>query len=474
MPHHLLDEILHPRSIAFAGASINTRGDNLFTPLLDYGFRGNIYPVNPKYKEVMGLKAYPSVRDIPGPVDYVISAISAARVPRLIDDCAYKGVKGIHLYTARFSETGRQDATRLEQEILQRAQKAGIRLIGPNCLGVYYPSVGISFKKGFPKDSGRVGLASQSGGIVGDIVDMGAMRGLRFSKAISYGNALDLNECDFLDYFAQDPEIEIIIMYIEGVRNGRKFYDILRRTTPHKPVILIKGGKGQSGSRVTASHTASLAGSMRVWETMLEQAGAISAFTMEEAVDLGVAFNFLPPITGYNVGIAGGGGGTSILAADDCETAGLNVIPLPEKIRHDLKNAGSEIWDWINNPWDMSVWVGKNWPIGDALMTMAGSKEFDLFITHLRDNYHSRQEGVSVAQYISEYRLEKLTDSPLLAVVEERFAGVDNNPDRAWLLELVEKAKAEFIKAGIPVYPSTIRAASAAVKLIEYYRRRDR
>ena len=185
MSNHPLEEILHPRSIAVIGASGKGRGGGFITPLKELGFKGNIYPVNPKYTEIMGMKSYARVRDIPGPVDFVISSIPAKGVLELIDDCVDKGVKGVHLFTARFSETGRKDAAELEQEILRRARKGGVRLIGPNCMGVYHPDEGIAFNEGMPKESGHMGLASQSGQAVGEIVGYSAIRGIRCSKAIS-------------------------------------------------------------------------------------------------------------------------------------------------------------------------------------------------------------------------------------------------------------------------------------------------
>lgn len=156
MSTHPVEEILHPRSIAIVGASGSGRGGGFVSPLQRHSYKGEIYPVNPKYSEVMEMKAYPTIRDIPGPVDYVISAVPAAEVPAVLEDCAHKGVKGIHLYTARFSETGRDDAAKLEQEILKKAKEAGIRIIGPNCMGVYYPREGISWQDGFPRKPGTV------------------------------------------------------------------------------------------------------------------------------------------------------------------------------------------------------------------------------------------------------------------------------------------------------------------------------
>jgi acetyltransferase len=473
MPVHPLEEILHPKSIAVAGASGSSRGSGFLMPLLEFGFSGDIYPINPKYTEIKGIKVYPSVRDIPGPVDYVISAVPASQVLGLIDDCAGKGVKAIHLFTARFSETGRPEAVELELEILRRAKKVGIRLIGPNCLGVYYPAEGISFENDFPKEPGRVGLASQSGGAAGAIIKMAEMRGIRFSKAISYGNALDFNEGDYLEYFAQDPETDIIMMYIEGVRDGRMFLDILKRTTLHKPVIIIKGGKGHSGARATNSHTGSLAGSMRVWQAMVNQAGGVSATDLEELIDLCVAFRFLPPIKGRNVGVAGGGGGSSVLAADECEAAGLNVIPLPDAIRQELKDKGIQIWDWIGNPVDMSIRMNRNWPVSEILKLMMNNEEFDLLVCFLRDHFHHGEENMTVEAYMEDYSLGELTRKPLLAVIEERIQGSATKGENEWMLDLMSRVKARIIEAGIPLYPNIGRAARSAVKLINYYRRQS-
>lgn len=472
MSTHPLEEVLNPRAIAVVGASDSGgRGSGFLTPLRDLGFEGELYPVNPKYSEIMGMKAYASVRDIPGVVDYVISSVPASQVLGMIADSAEKGVKGIHLYTARFSETGREGAAELEQEILRQARKAGIRLIGPNCMGVYYPGKRISFSGGMPRESGPIGLASQSGSAIHEIVDLAARKGLRFSKAISYGNALDFNESDYLEYFAQDPDTDVIMMYIEGVRDGRRFFDTLRRTTATKPVIIVKGGRGKSGTRATASHTASLAGSMEVWETVVSQGGAVSARDLDELVDVTTALHYLPPITGRRVGVAGGSGGSSVLAADLCEEAGLDVIPLPPEVREELKARGSEIWDWIGNPADMSIRIDRSFNTGDMLEVMARSPSFDLLIAFVHGHFHGGQGRVSAEKFLEEYRLNELGVKPMLAVMEERGGGGDGD-DHSWVQQLLEEVKAGLAAARIPTYPSIGRAAGAASKLIDYYQRK--
>jgi acyl-CoA synthetase (NDP forming) len=415
------------------------------------------------------MKAYPTLRDIPGPVDFVISVVPAREVLKMIEDAAQKGVKGIHLFTARFAETGRPEAARLEQEILQLARSLGIRLIGPNCMGVYYPAEGISFQEEFPKQSGPVALASQSGNVAGEIVYSAALRGVFFSKAISYGNAIDLNESDYLEYYAQDPETKIILMYIEGVKDGKRFFDVLRHTTPVKPVIIIKGGKGQAGARATASHTASLAGSMQIWQAMVAQAGAVSVETPDELIDLAASFRFLPPIRGKRVGVAGGAGGASVIGADECEKAGLEVIPLPPEFRQELKDRGISIWDWLSNPADLSIRENDDMSVGEVLEMMAKNPNFDLLIG-IMGHMHRRFMGaeITVDKYLSEqYCLDRCRMKPFLAVVPVASLGADAWDSWEWKMSCELRTK--LIEQGIPFYTSIPEAASAARKMIDYY-----
>jgi acyl-CoA synthetase (NDP forming) len=471
MSNHPLEEILHPRSIAVVGASDSSRGGGFVAPLQELGYQGQIYPVNPKYKELMGLKTYARVRDIPGPVDYVISSVPASEVLGLIEDCSLKGVKGVHLFTARFSETGRKDATELEREILRQARKGGMRLIGPNCMGVYYPDEGIAFHSGMPKDSGCVGLASQSGQAVGEIVGFAGLRGVRFSKAISYGNALDFNECDYLDYFAQDPQTKVILMYIEGVRDGRRFLSSLRNAAATKPVLIVKGGRGKAGTRATASHTASMAGSQQIWRALVDQTGVVTAADLEELVDIAVAFSFLPPITGRRVGVVGGSGGSSVLAADKCEEAGLDVIPLPEDIREGLKHRGNPIWDWIGNPADFSISVSRD--RADAVMItemMAKHPDFDFIIVFVRSPRRRGNEPISLDKHMEQYKLREMTDKPVVTVIGDRPRGRGSEADEH--VKVMAEMQARFVANNFSTYPNIGRASQAVSKMIGYYEKR--
>ncbi len=478
MSINVLEEIFHPQSVAVVGASNNSAswGYSYTHHLLDYGFRGKIYPVNPNYDEVLGIKAYPSLRDIPGSVDYVISCVRASEVLDMLDDCSHKGVKGVHLYTARFSETGHKEAANLEQEILKRARKLGIRLIGPNCMGIYYPRQGLSFGYNLPKDPGVVGMVSQTGGGASSFVYLASLRGVRFSKVVSYGNALDFNECDYLDYFTGDTETKIILMYVEGVKDGRRFLDSLCHAAAVKPVIVIKGGRGESGTRAVSSHTASLAGSLEVWQAAINQAGAISVQDFGEMVDLVTSFYFLPPIQGPRVGVIGGGGGTSVLGAEACEEAGLDVIQLPSEIRGKMKRSGITIWDWVGNPTDVSILGGSGLTDIDMLHLMAENRNFDLLIVNLNESTMitlATEERLTlglqraVEGYIG---IKEQYSKPLLVAVGEKSLGVNQYDDPTW--KLVSEIRTNLINAGIPFYPTIGQAARAAGKLLDYYLKR--
>jgi len=474
MSGHPLHEILRPKSIAVAGASEDGRGAGFVTPLQDLGFKGKIYPVNPKYagKEILGLKAYATVREIPDPVDFVISSIPATQVLALLDDCAVKGVKGIHFFTARFSETGRPEAIALEKEVLRRAKAANIRLIGPNCMGVYYPAWGIGFNDSMPKQSGPISLASQSGSVTGEIVEMARTKGMYFSKAISYGNAIDLNESDYLEYYTEDEDTKIILMYIEGVKDGKRFFKTLRQATLKKPVIIIKGGRGKAGTRATASHTASLAGTMNVWHSTVKQAGAVEVATTDELIDIAAAFYYLPPVYGKRVGVVGGSGGTSVMSADLCEEAGLDVIPFPQEIREELKAKGNPIWDWIGNPVDFSIAMGDNNTTGEVAGMISRHPDFDLLMMFVNPpNFRgNRRPGMGPPDNMKEiFDRMGINDikKPLFVVVDDRGRSMNDDTGEA-ARKLIEMRQA-LIAHGIPVFNSTEAAANTASKFADFY-----
>jgi len=356
---HSLDPVFHPRSVAVVGVSSNPNSAGMgsfYASLLESGFAelGGLYPVNPKVDEINGLPCFPTLLDTPDPVDHVISQVPARFVPELVDQCIAKKVRSIHFFTAGFSETGDQDMAVVEQQMIEKLRLAGIRAIGPNCMGLYVPSSKLAFMGGFPMESGNVFLLSQSGANAGEVVRDLTNRGVRFSKVVSYGNGADLRAHDFLDYAAQDEESKVVAAYIEGVQDGRKFFEALQRCARVKPVIVLKGGRTQSGSQAAHSHTGSLAGSIEVFDAVCRQTGALRAETMDELQDLIVAVSTnVRQVNGRGVALfAGGGGGFAVLSADAIDREGLTVPRMPQsavdQMREYVPVAGSS----VNNPID--------------------------------------------------------------------------------------------------------------------------
>lgn len=353
---HPLDHVFHPRSIAVVGISQDLPKFWIrmlyFDSLLESGYPGQIYLVNPKGGELAGFPIYRTLSDIPGPVDHVVVSIPAKYTPQLMEECRLKGVRVVHMFASGFAETGEPDRIELQNQLVEIARKGGVRIIGPNCLGIYYPKGKIGLSPDFPKEPGPIGYLCQSGGNVDFMVRHAAARGLRFSKVVSYGNACDINECDLLEYFADDPETSVIAAYIEGVSDGRRFAWAIRKAASVKPVVIFKGGYTDGGLRAAASHTGSLAGTDAVWEGVIRQVGAIRVYCIEEMVDMLVALLRMRPPRGRNTCIIGNGGGASVMATDEIERAGLHVVPMPSEIRERLKEFVDLANSMLRNPID--------------------------------------------------------------------------------------------------------------------------
>ncbi len=353
-----LDAIFFPRTLAVIGSSPNPDawGSRFLKALLDFGFKGRIFPVNPSGGEVFGLRIYPTVADIPEPVDSADIMVPAPLVPQILRECLAKGIRGVQIYSSGFSETGDPDRIALEQEIKSIATQ-GIRVIGPNCFGVYCPASGHTLLPGgdFPKESGPVGFISQSGGHAVELGRQARGRGLRFRLAVSYGNASDVNECDLLEYMANDPETKVITMYLEGPREGRRFFELVKAIAPRKPVIIWKAGLTEAGSRAVRSHTGSLGGEAEVWQALFQQTAAIRAANLEELADTAEALLILPRETGRRIGMVGGGGGTSVAATDACASVGLEIPPFDDAMRNRLLELLPIAGTMMRNPVDVGV-----------------------------------------------------------------------------------------------------------------------
>jgi len=468
-----LGRLFSPNSVAIVGASLNPfSGGYQFTRfLIDHGFGGRLYPVNPTSSEILGLKVYPSLAKIPeSSVDYVISCIPAEGVLSLLEDCGNKNVKLVHLFTARLKETGRDRETKLQGEILEKARKLGIRILGPNCMGIYYPKLGLSFNHELPVESGPVGGFFQSGGGAAEFVRYAALRGVRFSKIISYGNASDIDETELLNYFASDDETKVIASYIEGVKADGKFVETLAVAAKKKPVIILKGGRGKTGAKLALSHTASLAGSIKVWQAVLKQCGAIMVSNFQELMDQVVAFTFLPPITGMRVIIAGGGGGKSMIAADVWEEEGFELPELSAEFRKKLKEKVPELWDWVRNPIDASLFQGT--PVVDInlLEWLSNEDGSDIFVANLTQDDplpNDIWEKVLAPNFLQSVMAIKNKSKPVICVIETGEIGMAEM--ESWKWRAIAETRRQVIDQGLAVFPSPERAARATKRLVDYW-----
>ncbi len=465
-----LDFMFHPKSIAVIGASSQPFAPSnvhFFYPLLMYGYPGKIYPVHPKADKVHGLKTYRSILEIPEPVDYVISAIPAAQVPQLMRDCVTAKVKAVTVFTSGFSEVGTREGVRLEKEIVEIARRGGIRVVGPNCLGLHCPQAGVSLDGGIPKLSGNVGFLAQSGGNAREIIVAAAEHRIFISKGVSFGNAVDLNESDFLEYLTADADTEIIAAYIEGTKEPARFVRAVKAATRTKPLIMLKGGVTRAGTGVVASHTGALAGSREVWDTLCRQSGVVQVHHFDELIDALAAFVYLKPPRGRRMGIIGVGGGASVLAADECENAGLEVPALPDQVRRELLKYTPSVGIGLRNPLDLdtdgfmnpelfarTVRIISEWEGVDLLM-LAVLPGILLAHAHLKVLGKHVEALSQVARDVKK---------PLLVVL--RTGGVSKSEEAA------QGMQADCLKAGFPVYRSVDGAARAVSQLISYHERR--
>jgi acyl-CoA synthetase (NDP forming) len=467
-----LDVLFNPTSVAIAGASPGKSGQLFLDSVLASGFKGELYAINSKGQEISGLKAYSSIKEVPNHVDYVVCCIPAPAVPQLILDCASKGVEVVSVFTAGFSESGSEEGRQLESEISRLARDTGVRVIGPNCLGVYSPKAGFSYTSDFPNEIGNVAFVCQSGGNSVYTTRAAIYRGVRFSKVISYGNACDINECELLEYLVDDTDTEIVAIYIEGVKDGPRFYQALTKLANRKPVVVLKGGYTEAGGKAAASHTGSLAGSDQVWDNLLEQAGAIRVYSLEELVDVLVTFSLLPVPNGRRVGIFGGGGGATVLGADDWDRNGFVLPPLPEAVREEIRSSvPTEAGLILHNPVDLSSFAYSE-RFYALIKRLLGHEGFaDLSVIHIGFGQAAWFSASVFDAEINFFRdaiakIRSEVDKPLALVMQYLITGWD------WQ-KGIEDLQRGCAAAGIPVYYSMASAARAIDHMMQYYEKRQ-
>lgn len=466
-----LDRVFHPRSIAVVGASANpdTPGYDYLHSHQVFGFEGKLYPVNPKGGEILGLPVHASLRDIEGEVDLVISCVPSKFVLDLVRDSAAKGARAIQMFTGRFSETGREEDAALEQELIDEARRAGVRIIGPNCMGILHPGHGMSFRTDMSTTPGPVGFISQSGNLLFELTHFGEARGFRFSKAVSYGNGIDLTEADFLAYLASDPDTKVIGAYIEGVKDGRRFLDALSAAARAKPVVVLKGGRTRAGGRAAASHTAALAGAQAVWDAAVTQAGAIAAATVEDLIDDVIALSYMKPGAGRRLAMVGAGGGRSVLTADLCEELGLEAPALPDDVERKVAEKAPELAGWVTNPVDQSILAGSGLGGAQVLEWLDESPGIDLLVANVGEPWaFGRPNAEAIVSRVSDRFIEvgSKTSKPFAVVIGPS----DYSDEERW--RIVSEARDKLVDAGLAVFPSVERAVRTLARVTRYWESR--
>ncbi len=451
----VLGLFFNPKSVAIIGAS-ETPGKIGRVILENFAkkYKGAIYPVNPKYDEILGFKAYKSVREIPEKVDLAVIIVRAQLVPGIMDDLGAKGIRAAIIVSGGFSEIGEEGAI-LESQVREKALKYGIRVIGPNGLGIYNAETGVDtfflpeerMKRPPP---GRIALISQSGALAAAVLDWAAFKGIGISKVVSYGNKIDIDDVDLLEYFEHDDDIDIILFYVEGFKpsRGRKFIEITRRVVAKKSIIMVKGGKTPAGAMAATSHTAALAGTYEVLRAALRKAGVVEVESIDELFDASKCLLSYRELKGDRVAVITNAGGMGVLATDALYKKGFKIPRLSNELQSKLREKLPFHCVTVN-PIDLT---------GDTdderyrivFEDILASAEIDAVVVIAL--FQIPTLTLRLADYIIEAKQK--FGKPIIAV---SFGGV-------FTAEFAKRLE----KAGIPVYESPEKAARALRVLREY------
>jgi len=346
--------IFYPSSIAVVGASENLFkwGSYIFTNIIAGGYRGRVFPVAKNKETIYGHRAYNSVTEIEENVDLVFITTPAASVMGVLDDCVKKGVKNVVMITSGFSETG-EEGKNLEDEMIACCRANGISVVGPNTMGIVNTAVSL-YATGSQVRAPRGGISiiAQSGNVGNQIMEWAEQQNIGIGKFVGSGNEGVLGCEDYIEYFGADPDTTVVLMYIEGVDDGRRFMETARNTSMKKPVIALKAGRTEIGSRAAASHTGAMAGSFRTYESALRQSGIILVKAPTELLTISSAFDSMPLPRGNRVGVVTLGGGWGVITADECEERGLTLPPLPGDVYEKLDRMLPPFWS-KGNPVDL-------------------------------------------------------------------------------------------------------------------------
>lgn len=456
-----LERAFNPRTVVVIGDS---KTNNFEWIRGQKEFKGKLYSVhtNPNSFDdikALGVENFTSLLDVPVEVDLAIVAVARRAALAVLDDCIRKGVAAAHFFSAGFSETDTEEGRRLERELKIRAEAENFHLIGPNCMGLYNPIIGIRQNEDqFLGESGSVGFISQSGSVAIGFSLESYYQGININKSVSFGNGIVLDSPDFLEYFGQDPAIKAIGMYLEGVKNGRRFVSVLKEVAARKPVVIWRGGRTEAGGRAIASHTGSLAASRNIWDSVIKQCGAIQVDSIEEIIDTIKALLFLPHVTGNRVAIAGGPGGQSVTSTDIFVEIGLIVPRLTKESYAELESFFEVVGGSYRNPIDTAGPVRRDMKRIMRIVSRDANIDNVAYFVSTRPGRHISREQLQNTMEILE-DIKKL-GKPLITMV------LLATPDAANEVRAIMQILQEN---GIPAFPSVPRGALALKHAFDYY-----
>ncbi|MBN2297423.1 MAG: CoA-binding protein [Deltaproteobacteria bacterium] len=463
------DAIFHPRTLAVVGAPQERPlgWPGIFGCIRDYGYPGRLYPINPRVTHVEGVRSYPDLVSVPEPIDLVIISVPAPAVPAALMDCVASGNRNVHIFTSGFNETGEEKGVELHRQILEIAHAGGLRVIGPNCMGVYVPKERLTTWVNPSRKDGPVAFVSQSGGHAQDFTGFASRLGIHFSKVVSYGNALTLDSTDFLEYLAGDPDTQIITMYLEGVKDGRRLLEVVSRINRTKPVIILKAGLTEAGTRAVASHTGSMAGGEHIWDAFFKMSGAVRVFSLEDMAHLTLAFRHLDTTGGNRIAVIGHGGGIAVSAADACSSAGLTIPPFSAETQEELRSFIPSSGNMIRNPVDAIPIFIDTANIQQMLDLASSELDIDMLMVSLSlDWIYDVDGGVHInriAEYLAGHAREFVNGKPLVVT----WRTYRNDPR---IFDAGLRIERLLLESGIPVYRGFESATGALARWARYHR----
>ncbi len=467
--------LFRPASIAVVGASSGSvsGGNRFIRNLLNFGFAGRIVPIHPTATEIEGLPAAPSLADVADGIDYAYVAVAARNAPAVLRSGRGK-VRFAQVMSSGFGET--TEGAGLEADLVSAAREAGTRLIGPNCLGVFSPAARVTFTEKTLAEPGPVGIVCQSGGLGIDIIRRGQSRGLRYSGLVTIGNAADLGAAELLEYFLEDEETRVIGLYLEGTREGRRLFDVLRHAAARKPVVLLKGGRTIQGQRAAASHTGALAGSQRAWEALCRQTGMPLVDTLDEFLDALLAFQCLVPRPrpSTQAVLFGNGGGTSVLGTDAFDRAGFTISAFDPNTLGTLESLQLPAGSSVSNPIDVpagALQQDEGRVAERIISAVAASGAADVLLIHVNMTVILGFRHVDMLGNIvkAALRVREADPGGMHMALVLRSDGDEETEARK------REYRVGAVASGVPVFDELAQAAKAlaAVRLVEGFRVRS-